>query len=228
MNKVLLLAAAAVALSAGGLADATENHPTLVGRGKPHHFAHNPTDRSLTVLYDQNSNDSGLGVVSQNFESSFDTFDNQDADDFTVPDGTTWKVSEVDVTGLYFDGHGPADSENVFFYHSKNGFPKKLVAELDNLAGKDDGLGSFVIKLPKAVKLKSGTYEISVQANMNFNAGGEWGWENTSTQTGTPAKFQNPGDGLGTGCIKWKIESSCIMEGEGPDHMFTLKGKATN
>jgi RHS repeat-associated protein len=55
-------------------------------------------------LYDQNDSDSGVGVSSQNFESSLGTFDSQGADDFSVPSDQSWTIDHVDVTGRYRGG----------------------------------------------------------------------------------------------------------------------------
>src|SRR6202045_3440839 len=81
------------------------------------------------VLYNQNSN-FGYGVVSQNFTSgSFGTaYNAAAADDFIVPTGTAWTISEVDVTGSYFEGSGPAASEVVTFYANKHGRPDRMRA----------------------------------------------------------------------------------------------------
>ena len=54
------------------------------------------------VLYDQYDNATAtppVDITSQDFEASFDAFDNQAADDFVVPVGETWNVTEVDVLG---------------------------------------------------------------------------------------------------------------------------------
>lgn len=180
--------------------------------------AHRATDRSLTVLYDQTSNPGGNGTFSQNF-SDDPAQSSAAADDFVVPDGQTWIVKEIDVPGLYFNGSGPADSENVTFFKDKNHKVGKTVAELDNLHGTDVGFGSFDITLgDKGVKLKSGHYWVSVVANFSFSPGGEWGWENQTAGTieGDPAMWEQPG---GTTCPTWCVEG-------GGDQMFTLKGKA--
>ncbi|MEI9932719.1 MAG: hypothetical protein WDM89_19845 [Rhizomicrobium sp.] len=176
------------------------------------------------TLYDQNGNPSGVAVVSDNFESDFDSYDDEGADDFVVPDGVTWTINQIDVTGVYFDGQGAADSENVFFYKNKKNKPGKLVAEIDNVVGRDRN-GSFAIKFPKSVSLKSGTYWVSVQANMDFEITGEWAWAINSAQSGQPAMWQNPGGGFGF-CPTWTPIQSCFSNG--PDFMFALKGSASS
>jgi hypothetical protein len=230
MRKTLLLSVAALALCAGGASAGTTKHPVAHAQLNHAKAQFKTANRALTVLYDQNSDSQGYADISQNFESTFDAYDAQGSDDFTVPDGATWKVSEVDVTGLYFNGPGLANSENVFFYKaSKKGGPKKVVAEFDNVVGDDDGIGDFVINLgKKGAKLKAGHYFVSVQVNMDYDSGqiGEWGWATRNTQVGTAAQWQNPGDGFGTSCTSWADEQDCLGDTSGPDHMFTLRGKS--
>ena len=103
-----------------------------------------------------------------------------------------------------------------------------MVVFTGTIAGTDNGTGSFNIMLPKT-KLKGGTsgtqYWVSVQANMDFEVGGEWGWENQTTVVGTAAVWENPGNGFATGCTTYTTETTCIPDGQG-DHMFAIKGKA--
>lgn len=178
----------------------------------------------LTTLYDQTGHDSAIAIVSQNFEDDFDVYDAAVADDFTVPDGRKWKLKEIDVPGTYFDGTGPARSLNIAIFKNKGDLPGKLVAEYDAIEIFSDGQGSFVVRLPKWLKLKPGRYWISVQANMDFSGGGEWGWETASIMVDNPAQFQNPGDGFATGCTTWMPVATCVPNGEG-DMLFALRGK---
>ena len=134
MTSILLGTAALVAST--GLAFAA---PMTAHHGKVKHGLKG-VNRALSVLYDQNDSDDGIGIVSQNFESSFDAYDAQAADDFTVPAGDTWKIKEVDVTGVYFNGSGPSRDETVTFYKSKKGRPGKVVGESQTVAG-DDNFG---------------------------------------------------------------------------------------
>ena len=193
---------------------------------KAHRVSQKGSDRSLSVLYDQTSNPSGLGTFSQNFGSG-DTNSSAAADDFVVPDGATWVVKELDISGVYFNGSGPANSESVTFFKDKHGKVGKVVAELDALHGADD-FGSFAITLgDKGVKLKSGHYWVSAVVNMSFAAGGEWAWDNQTAGTteGDPAMWENPG---GTICKTWTPQNECGFGGGGSlgDEMFILKGKA--
>jgi hypothetical protein len=217
------LAAAVVAAfgtAAGARASAT---PKSVHQGAARVFVE--PNAVLASLYNQNDNDAGAG--SQNFETDLDAFDDQGADDFKVKLGVTWKVKEVDVTGDYFNGAGPAVSENVTFYKDAGGLPGVVKKAYTGLVGTDNGTGSFAIVLPTVTKLLSGKYWVSVQVNMDFGVGGggEWAWETRTLQRKNPAAWQNPGDGFETGCTTWGVMTSCIGDqGEGPDFMFGLQG----
>jgi len=225
-----LAVAVGVAVSVSTAGASRPINPTSAGasaKGQAHVITTAPD--TLTTLYDNNNNDSGVGVVSQNFESQFDAYDSQDADDVAVPATTIWKVKQVIVTGVYFNGSGPAASENVFFYKNKHGLPGDLLKEYDGILGTDNGTGSFVIKLPSVARLNGGTagksFWVSVQANMDFSVGGEWGWEGSLNTVGKPAAWQNPGDGFATGCTTWGVETTCIGDvGQGPSKMLKLRG----
>lgn len=232
MKNALLAAAAILALTAGSAMAAS---PSLSVKSAPIRPIHLP---STGVLYSQNSNSTGNGVDSQNFTSgSFGTgYNDAAADDFVVPAGKVWRVNEVDVSGLYFNGSGPASSEIVTFYKSKKGLPGAVAG-----AGADrftltcsDTAGSFACTLPtnskgKAlVKLAGGTsghdYFVSVVANCSFVGGcGEWGWEQTSGGGNNPGVWEDPGNSFGTGCTTWTNSNTCVATGYS-EYMFDLIG----
>lgn len=218
---VLLTMTAVCALLVTG-AGATPPLPTLATKG---HFVQRTIRPSGAVtLYDQTANDSGLGIVSQNFEATFDVYDCQGADDFVVPDGARWRVTEVDIVGTPFNGSGIADSEYLAIYKNRRGKPGKIVAEYDGIVGLEHW-GSFVIDLGRGFKLRPGRYWLSIQANESFNEQGEWGWEAREDVVGLPSLWRNPGDGFETGCADWTTQTECIPDGQG-DQMFALKGRA--
>src|SRR5947209_2727183 len=142
MNKTLLLATAALALSAMNIGSAIAAS------------RHVPTG---SVLYSQNSN-FGPGVPSNEFTTCCDS--SLAADDFIVPTGPNWHVTEVDVTGVYASG-GPAPSFNLGFDHTsrKRPVPGRAVRNgFFNYLSCTDNNGSLVCTLPSAVTLKPGRH----------------------------------------------------------------------
>lgn len=181
------------------------------------------------TLYDQNDDDAGVAVLSSELDGAFANYSAAGADDFTVPAGHKWRIREVDVTGAWDNGSGPATFVNVFFYASKNRLPGSPVAQCGNLYGAEESQGSFAIKIPKScgAVLRGGQkYWIAVSTAVEFYCCGDWTWETRNGRKGSQAAWQNPGDGFGTGCTAWAVMRSCVSaEGAGPDFMFTLKGE---
>jgi len=220
MNKPALLASTAIlTLLAGGalagsLPSFTDKPANLRAPAVP-----------PNVLYDQNSN-YGTAIISQNFSGTFSTYNSAAADDFVVPAGRKWKVTEVDVTGAYADGTGPASSEVVTFYTDRKGYPDKAKATFT--LNCTDNAGSFACKIPaKGQALSGGTrgkrYWLSVVANMDFISGGIWGWVQNTKIRHYEGVWENPENGDGTGCTMWGRNSACLfLPG---DYAFDLKGK---
>ena len=104
----LLLATAIV--SATGSASATKAARTpSVGASNVTLRVHRPARPASpsVVLYDQYDNAGANATSSQNFESSFDQYDDELADDFVVPSGDTWHINQIDAGGVYYNGAGP-------------------------------------------------------------------------------------------------------------------------
>lgn len=223
MSKTALLAATAVlALVAGGASAADRPSPTVSGKVVTSSFH---TAKGSTVLYNQNSGGNGDGVDSQNFSSTYASYDDQGADDFIVPKKATWTVTEVDVTGAYYNGSGPATSEDVYFYMDKKGKPGKAVKHGSFTNIKGTGSPSFALSLgKKGVKLKAGHYWVSVVANCPFSGCGQWAWEITPTFHNDDAMWQNPGGGFGTSCTSWGTLATCSGATYAGDFMFELQG----
>ena len=172
--------------------------------------------RTAASCYAQRDNDNGIGIVSQNFEATFDAYDAQGADDFKC----VGKVTSATADGIYFNGSGPADSFNVIYYKGK-AKPAGVFKACNNASYTDSGFGTPTVKCK--AKLTKKSKWVSFQANLAFSAGGEWGWNTNNTQRGKAAMWQNPGGGFGTGCSTWGNMITCLGAlGQGPDFSFSL------
>jgi len=169
----------------------------------------------VAVLYSQ-TGASNNGAPSQNFEASLDAFDCQSADDFVVPAGEIWNVTQVNVGGTFSATGGPATSVNVTFYDNSGTLPgPTVVATYANVA--TFALApNFNITLPSAASLPAGTYWVSVQANMNFSPNGQWFWSNFgAANIGSQYAWRNPGSGFGTPCVNFGAGSTSCGVGGG-------------
>jgi hypothetical protein len=134
------------------------------------------------ILYDQMNNPAPTptppapgGVTSQDFEPELDSYDSFAADDFVVPAGQIWNITEVDVIGEYSEPPVQPDSFHVFFYADSGTLPGTLVAS--RLANPFSGFKYFVITLTSPVTLTEGACRVSVQAREDFASSGERFWD---------------------------------------------------
>ena len=173
------------------------------------------------VLYDQYNNASTVASLSATF-TDFPTFSSDLADDFIVPAGQTWNVQSVDADGRYFNGLGPANSFNVFFYADNAGLPGAQVYSALSQSFSVSGT-TFTVILPSVAVLTQGTYWVEIQANMTFIPNGEWGWTDRTLQSNNPAAWQNPGGGFAV-CPTWGLRTTCVGDPTAPDQVFRLNG----
>ena len=177
------------------------------------------------ILYHQSDNAATTSTVSQFFEPAHVAFSAQVVDDFVVPAGQIWTVQQVVVTGVYFNGAGPATSFNVFFYADAASLPGAvLVGGAQLNAAFTHAAGVFTITLPTNLVLTAGTYWVSVQANLNFASGGEWGWMDRTVTSNSGAAAQNPGGGFAAGCRTYTRKPIFITTAMGPDNVFQILG----
>ena len=160
------------------------------------------------VLYDQTAGTiAGYGPASQDFETGFDIYDCQAADDFTVTGGP-WTVRRVIIGGGYYNGAGPAAGFNVYIYANAAGVPGALVYSATAQPYYNYGTGFFGIGLGTAAVLANGTYWLSVQCRMDLATGGQFAWDMVSGTHSLPAQWQNPGGGFGA-CLTWDDLNTC-------------------
>ena len=178
------------------------------------------------VLYEQLNNFGSNGITSQNFETIYDSYDNQVADDFIIPVGDdSWTIESVEVPGVYFNGTGPASSVNIWFYNDNLGLPGTIeTSRLDIIPTAGITTGSFLITLNLPVTLQPGHYWLSVQCNMD-SAFGQWGWME-QLQSNSESAWQNPGSGWANSCSSWGYRITSCNIGSVPyyDLSFRLNG----
>jgi hypothetical protein len=177
--------------------------------------------RLAPLLYDQSDTPLDSLVPSQNVEPPYDSYDSEAADDFIVPAGRTWSISQVLVEGSYKAAWGVA-SVNVRIYADATGLPGTEVYSALAVAALGTSSGDFKVTLPSQANLGPGHYWLSVQANQG---GGEWHWSMHQALSNAASAFRNPGDGFFTGCTTWQTRpTTCGMATSWPDQVFVLRG----
>jgi hypothetical protein len=109
---------------------------------------------------------------------------------------------------------------NVTFYKGK-GKPGKVLKDFQGASYTDAAFGSFDVTTKGKISKKA--HWVSVQANLAFSSGGEWGWNTNNTARQNNSMWQNPGGGFATGCSTWGDQQTCLgAQGQGPDFSFSL------
>jgi len=174
-----------------------------------------PSPAPAAVLYDQTANPGLQKTESMSYAPPSDV---EAADDFAVPAGQQWTLTEVDVLGKPGD---PSSLQTyVRIYADAGGVPGGLLFQQDAIQATNGP--SYNSPLSNAPPLGPGTYWVSVAAPAF------WGWLNSSTQVGNPATWQNPSGLYGptAGCGKtWTTRTTCFPESASePDQAFRLIG----
>jgi hypothetical protein len=180
---------------------------------------------SAVLLYEQVG--SGTNDI-RSYDAAGTVNDAQAADDFTVPEGEAWQITAVDAFGGSLPVGGPGtDTANIFLFASGGTHPGN---QLFGQSGINVGATAttanqtinFTAPISGAPTLTPGPYWLSIQTAGPY----AWAWEvlNAPAQ-GNPSVWQNPGNGLGTGCSTWAPIASCgIPASAGPDLFFRLNG----
>ena len=195
--------------------------PGPIGRGS-----------AAAILYDQYNNAGGTGVSSDDFKpSEWDPYDDVAADDFVVPAGKQWSITEIKVSGAYTPDSGgstgPADWVKVQIYQDAGGLPGVAVYTADHLAP-SVGLasGSFVLDPTPAAVLPGGKYWLGVQASIQYVDHGTWRWTDRTVKSNSGAAWSNPGGGFAiSACTNWGARASkCNLDPTQPDQVFQILG----
>lgn len=190
-------------------------------------------DAPLAILYNQYDNSGTISLSSQDFESVYNAYDDQLADDFNVPANTSWKITGMGVQG-FVTADQPA-SFNVYIYTDDGvpaGMPGTLRITRSNLTYTLNGTDQYRIKVSPAINIPaSGNGRhlwVSAQAVLNFLPNGsQWYWTDRLVVNNMPAKWQNPNGGFGI-CPNWDSFANCFGgQNDGDDLVWLLVGTST-
>ena len=162
--------------------------------------------------------DGGGGVTSQDFEETYDIYDNEAADDFKAPGSGLSNICRVSITGTLSAGGFAADPESEIvlrLYDDDAGSPGNLIY-IENFPGSvdTDNDGNFILDLTGGPDLAGGvTYWLNVQAKLSNDLAGQWFWSTASDGHGKIYAWRNPGDGFGNGCVEWSPHTNCGLPG---------------
>ena len=171
--------------------------------------------------------DLSTNVTSQQFEAGNAAYTAQAADDFEVPAGAFWSITDVYVSGTSV-GTAYPDSYNVIFYSNSATNLPDAVIRTENVV-LTAGSSSPTLPLASPLILGPGKYWISVQAVLDFSIGGQWFWNTytSGTPLGQPFAWTNPGNGFASPCSTvWNTASMCLA-GQLSDLQFSLNGTAS-
>ncbi len=148
----------------------------------------------------------------------------QSSDDFIIPEGSVWTINRVLALGGA-NGTPSLDDATIVIYTDNNGSPGEEIfnsGSIVPISATDDANLNLPIAQP--VQLESGTYWISVYANLAFNPNGDqWFWSTQAYLNGQESHFKDNIDLFGTGAIDWAPTS--LAFGRVPaDQVFQIFG----
>ncbi|KZS41360.1 hypothetical protein AWE51_21905 [Aquimarina aggregata] len=172
-------------------------------------------------VYQQNGAQTSA-IISQNNALGVPGAIVQVADDFVVPEGTTWSIERI--LGFGTASGGPRlDNATVVIYTNENGIPGEEIfnsGELTPISQPDDT--NINLLLPEAVSLENGTYWISIYANI---ATGRWNWAAQASGINVESHLRDAQDVFGAGATDWV---SLSLFGIDVDQIFDIYGKISN
>ena len=144
------------------------------------------TLNAQTLLVDQTASPAGQGSASQDFETTYNTYDCMQADDFEIPNGEAWQIDSVRIIGTYSSGAVTTSGLVARFMNNHvNNKPGSLVWDTIISANMDpDGDGTIVGDISNdPLTLGPGTYWLGASARKDFaGGGGQWFGHTTMTR----------------------------------------------
>ena len=195
-----------------------------ISQGPSEKIASPPPPPPAPILYDQFDSFSTSAVITQDFEDARNVLDSEAADDFVVPAGQQWNISEVDIYGIYLGGEPPTSVHVRFYRNAAGDLPGVMLAERLDQTYKVS-FGEILITVAPPVDLGPGTYWVGVQARLDNAPGNRYAaWVMRTVLSNAGAAWKNPGNGWHTGCTMFQRRPTCIPEFQDPDQVYRLRG----
>ncbi|HEX3563126.1 MAG TPA: hypothetical protein VHU24_09845 [Solirubrobacterales bacterium] len=184
-----------------------------------------PAGAQAAVLHDQANNFGFYFNPSDDYRPSQNQYDNQLADDFTVPPGQSWKLSQVDLVGTA-PATGLVSIVNAWIYGTAGTLPGAQLFQQLGIAATNQP--NYSVPLSGTPSLDPGVYWISVQQTDAFNMTPTWDWKTRTVQDGNPAAFRNPPGGFLSGqCRDWTKMQTCFPSAA-VDLAWSVSGTASS
>lgn len=216
IKKNVLALALAAALVGQASADSTDT-PGLRGepmplRTKPQfRFPAHAHPSGGSVLYDQSGIADGVAPA-QDYQSTYDAYDSEGADDFVVSDPAGWTVSAFNFQ-VMFSAPPANETYDVSIYEDASGSPGVPSCEYFGLLGTLDASETALsVALSTPCELAPGHYWVALSANLEFPPRMFW-MAGQGAAIDNIANWREPGDGDGTGCTNWTEMSLCTTPG---------------
>ena len=168
-----------------------------------------------SLLYEQSTVPSNEGAISSQEFPDYPNHSTQATDDFFVPEGQTWVIEEITVSGQYSIEGGPAQIANLFILNNNPvgngpGEPFTEFIDFPVLSTPEGDLYFDLLATPgfEPLVLNSGHYWICIQPEMSYEPHGQWYWRKQESPTlNQEFYWRNPGGGFGIGCTNWTAAS---------------------
>ena len=167
------------------------------------------------ILDDQFDNFGNFAVTTQDFEDAWNELDDEAADDFIVPGGEQWTISQIDIFGIVQGGVFP-DSVHVRFYQNAAGdLPGVMLAErLEQ---------SYVVVEDVPITADPRSFSGRHLLGERASAPGFRPrrrrlayWTMRAVRSNASAAYRNPGDGWESGCTTFQRRTDCYPQARNP------------
>ncbi len=173
-------------------------------------------------IYEQN--DASVTGINSQFFSDFGALVEM-ADDFVVPNGTSWDINRVLAFGSQNNTVGLADATVVIF-ENDNGVPGEVIYNSGSLVPAPEGGSNLSLTLPEVLTLESGTYWLSVYATVPF-ATSRWFWSSQAGGIGADSQFRDETNFFGINALDW-LEIAPFVGQPTLDQIFQIFGETND